>query len=140
MKKIFITLLFFLGTTSVANAGMFDDLVNAAGDVANRAKEATKAKDMVKVKLPLKALKRGDKRIKKIETLAVKVAMKHKWKINVACPNNKYCKKIKKDLDAEAWRVARSKVSSDYAAKAKLPKIEMIKSKRYEIALMRKGL
>jgi len=139
MKKIFITLLFFLGTTSVANAGMFDDLVNAAGDVANRAKEATKAKDMVKVKLPLKALKRGDKRIKKIETLAVKVAMKHKWKINVACPNNKYCKNLKKDLDAEAWRVARSKVSSDYAAKGKLPKIKRLKSKHYEIALMRKG-
>jgi len=47
---------------------------------------------------------------------------------------------LKKDVDAEAWRVARSMVGSDYAAKAKLPKVELVMSNRYEIALIRKGL
>lgn len=121
------------GSISIANAGMFDDLVN-------QAKEATKAKEMARVELPLKAIQKKDSRIEKIETLAVKVAIKHKWKLQVACPSGKHCTKLKKDMDAEAWRVARSMVKSDYAAKAKLPKIELVKSKRYEIALMRKGL
>jgi len=140
MKKISIVSLFFFGFISTAHAGMFDDLVNAANDVANQAKEATKAKKMVRVELPLKAIKKKDSRIKKIETLAVKVAIKHRWKLQVSCPSNNYCKKIKKDIDAEAWRVARSLVGSDYAAKAKLPKVELVQSKQYEIALMRKGL
>jgi len=140
MKKILITLFFFFGSTSLANAGMFDDLVNAGNDVADQAYEATKAKKMARVELPLKAIKNKDSRIKKIETLAVQVAMKHKWKIQVACPSGRYCDKLKAEVDAEAWRIARSKVGSDYAAKAKLPKVTMVKSERYEIALMRKGI
>jgi len=123
-----------------ANAGMFEDLVKAASDVKDQAYEATKEKEMVRVELPLKAIKKKDSRIKKIETLAVQVAMKHKWRIQVACPSGRYCDKLKKDVDDEAWRIARSKVGSDYAAKAKLPKVTMVKLERYEIALMRKGI
>jgi len=140
MQKILIAILCSFGFISAANAGMFDDLVNAASDVANKAREATKSKEMLRVELPLTAIKKKDVRVKKIESLAVQVAIKHKWKLQVACPNDKYCKKIKQDVDAEAWRVARSKVSSDYAAKAKLPMVEVVQSKSYAIALMRKGL
>jgi len=66
--------------------------------------------------------------------------MKHKWKIQVACPSGRYCDKLKAEVDAEAWRIARSKVGSDYAVKAKIAKVEMVKSNHYEVVLMRKGI
>jgi len=140
MKKILIAMLFLLWQTPIACAGMLGDLVNVVGDVVTQAQDATKAKEMARVKLPLRAIQKKDKRIKKIETLAVNVAIKHRWKLQVACPSGKHCTKLKESVNTEAWRIARSMVGSDYAANAKLPEIEFVKSKRYEIALMRKGL
>jgi len=140
VKKVVLSMLFFFLLMSVANAGMFDGLVDAANNAASQMKEATKAKEMARIELPLKAIKKNDSRIKRIESLAIQVAMKHKWKLQVTCPNDHYCKKIKKDVDAEAWRIARSKASSDYAAKAKLPKIQRLQARNYHLILMRKGI
>jgi len=139
MKKVVLSMLFSFGLMPLANAGMFDGLVDAANNTLNQVKEATKAKEMVRVELPLKAIKKNDSRIKRIESLAIQVAMKHKWNLQIACPGDEHCKKLKKDVDAEAWRMARSKVSSDYAAKSKLPKIQVVQARNYHLILMRKG-
>jgi len=140
MKLFFVSLFCLFGSISVANAGVFDKVMNAANGAMAQIKEATKEKEMARIELPLGAIKRKDSRIGKIVTLAAQVAIKHKWKLQVACPNGKYCSQLKKDVDAEAWRVARSMVRSDFEAKAKLPKTYMVKSGRYELVLLRKGL
>jgi len=139
MKFLFVSLFCFFGFVSNANAGMFDNVLNAANGAIAQVKEATKQKEMARVELPLGAIKRKDPRIGKLESLAVQVAIKHKWKLGVDCPSGKYCKQIKKDVDSKAWRIARSKTRSDFAAKAKLPKTYMAKSNRYELVLLRKG-
>lgn len=139
MKKILISILFFFLLPHVANAGMFDDLADAVNDATSQVQEATKAKEMARVELPLKAIQKNDPRINKIESLAVQAAMKHKWVLQVACPDNSYCKKIKKSVDDKAWKTARSTVSSDYAAKGKLPKIQMSLASDYHLVLMQKG-
>ena len=129
MRKLLGSVLLIMLAMNVANAGMLGDWVDSK----------TTAKEKAKVDLPLKAIKKNDSRIKEIEALAAQVAIKHKWKIQVSCPSNQYCKKIKKDVHDEAWRIARSKVSSDYAAKAKMPKIQVVQASKYQLILMTKG-
>ncbi len=130
MRKLLIGTLLFLLQANIAHAGLFSDLVP----------DSMKAKTMANIKIPLDAIKKKDARVKKIEILAVRVAMKHKWNVQVACPGNRYCKNIKKAIDKEAWRIARSKVKSDYAAKAKMPKIKMVQARGYAIHLITKGI
>jgi len=130
MKKLLTGALFFLLSANIAHAGLFDDLIP----------DSMKTKEMTKVDIPLNAIKKKDARVKKIETLATRAAMKHKWNIQVACPGDRYCKSIKKAVDKEAWRIARSQVNSDYAAKEKMPKIKVVRARGYSIHLITKGL
>jgi len=133
MKKLFSGVLFMMLFANVAHAGFLDDL-------RNQLPESTKAKEMVRVDLPVNAIRKNDKRIKRIESLAVQVAMKKNWVIRVACMNDAYCKGIKHAVDKEALTIARSKTHSKFEAESKMPKIKMVRASGYSLRLWRKGL
>jgi hypothetical protein len=130
MKKLLISTLLFLLSANMAHASLFGDLIPSA----------MIAKEMAKVDIPLDAIKKQDARIKIIETLAARVAIKHKWQIQVACPSDSYCQELKESIHNAAWRVARSQVKSDYVAKTKMPKIKVVRGRGYSIRLITKGM
>jgi len=129
MRILGLALLCMMTFSNAAFGGIFDDIL-----------EGAKAKQVVKVDLPLSAIKAHDARVNKIEDLAIKVAMKKHLVLNLHCPSGKYCSKLKKSLDTKAWKVARAMTSSDYAAKGKVIKIKLVHQKSYSLALWTKGL
>jgi len=133
MKKLLSILLLTMLSANVAYAGFLDDIRDSLP-------AATKAKQMVKVEIPVNAMKKSDPRVKQIETLAIKVAMKKNWVIKVACAGDGYCNGLKQSVHKEAWRIARSKTHSDFEAKSKMPKIKMVNARGYSLRLWRKGL
>ncbi len=140
MKQLFIIAVALCIWTNSAHAGLFDDIKQGASDLTASIKDKTEEKEMTEVKLPLSAIKRNDPRIGKIEAKVVKVAMKRNARIELSCPENEHCHKIESGLREQAWKEARARSSSDFAAKAKLPEINVSRGDQYTINVYKKGI
>ena len=140
MRLIGIFFAIFIGGVATAHAGIFDEISEGASKVLASVKDKTEEKEMTNIKLPLNAIKRKDPKIDKIEEKVVLVAMKRNARIELSCPDNKYCKRIESGIREKARKAARGKANNDYAAKALLPKIEVVRGDGYVINLYKKGI